>query len=149
MKTARFFTSAICCLLIFAAGVVRAADEKEKGTPEAPSSAKVIAGTYYRGDGLGYNISLTLSEDGKYTAEWHGCVGKYGEASGKWGLNDKQITLTPSKEEGMMKGHLQTLDVMKFRGDWILVPTAKGEREFYDKWGVERSSCFQKREKIK
>jgi hypothetical protein len=149
MKTARCFTSAICYLLIFAVGVVWATDEKEKGTPEVPSSAKAVAGSYYRGDGLGYNISLILKEDGKYTTEWHGCLGKYGEASGKWSLNDKSITFTPSKEEGMMKGYLRSLDIMKFTGDWILVPTEKRDREFYDKWGVNRSSCFQKREKIK
>ena len=148
MKTACFFTSAICCFSILAGAVVWAAEEKEKGTPEAPSSGKAIAGTYYRGNGLSYNISLTLKDDGKYAAEWRGCLGKYGEASGKWSLNDKRITFTPSKEEGMMKGHLRNLAVIKFKADWILVPTDKRDREIYDKRGVYRYSCFQKKEKI-
>ena len=149
MKTQRLIASAVSSLaLVLGAALGLAADEKEKGTPGAPSNAKSVAGTYYRGDGLGYNVSLTLKENGKYTAEWHGCLGKYGDGSGKWSVTNKRITFTPSKEEGMMKGHLQSLDVLKFKGDWILVPIDKRDREFYDKWGVSRLSCFQKREKI-
>jgi hypothetical protein len=128
---------------------IYATDGREKGSPEAPTSTKAVAGNYYRGDGLGYNISLTLKENGKYTAEWHGCLGKYGEASGTWSLTDKRITFTPTKEENLMQGYLRSLDVLKFKGDWIFVPTEKGDRESYDKSGVSRSSCFQKKEKIK
>ena len=150
MKTQRLITSTIGCLvLIFSTAAIYAAEEREKGTPEAPKSAKAVSGTYYRGDGLGYNVSLTLKENGKYTAEWHGCLGKYGEASGTWSLADKRITFAPAKEEDAMKGHLRSLDVLKFKGDWIFVPTEKRDREFYDKWGVSRSSCFQRKEKIK
>ena len=94
-------------------------------------------------------MSLNLKEDGKYTSEWHGCLGKYGEASGTWSFKDKRITFTPAKEEELMKGYLWSLDVLKFKGDWILVPTEKGEREWYDKNGVSRFSCFQKQERIK
>lgn len=121
------------------------AASEQWGTPGTPSNAVAVAGSYYRGDGLGYNVSLTLEANGNYSAEWHGCLGKYGEASGKWSLADARITFTPSKEEDMMKGHLKSLDVLKFQGDWILVPTEKHEREFYDKMGVSRFSCFQKK----
>jgi hypothetical protein len=119
-----------------------ASDEKEVGTPEAPPNTKAVAGSYYRGDGTGYNIYLTLKANGKYTAEWHGCVGKYGEAAGRWVLDDKHIVFKPTKEEGMMKGHLKVLDVLKYKDRWIFVPT--DDREFYDKWGVSSYSCFQK-----
>ncbi|MBI2437640.1 MAG: hypothetical protein HYV36_02345 [Lentisphaerae bacterium] len=146
MKTHRILTVAAgCVVLMLGLCVAFAGDEKEKGTPEAPPNAKAIAGSYYRGDGTGYNIYLILKADGKYTAEWHGCLGKYGEASGKWSLNDKSITLKPSKEDGMMKGHLKTLHVLKLKGQWIFVPA--DDREFYDKWGVSRYSCFQKQDK--
>jgi len=36
-------------------------DGKEKGTPESPPDAKAVAGSYYRGDGAGYNVYLTLN----------------------------------------------------------------------------------------
>ena len=121
------------------------ADDTEKGTPEAPRDAKAVAGSYYRGDGIGYNIYLTLKENGEYTAEWHGCLGKYGEASGQWTLTDKRIVFRPAKEEDMMKGHLKSLDVLRYKGQWIFVPS--DDHEFYDKYGVSRYSCFQKQEK--
>ena len=125
--------------------VARAGDEKEKGTPAAPANAKDVAGSYYRGDGTGYNIYLTLKENGKYTAEWHGCLGKYGEASGQWTLADKRVVFKPAKEKDMMKGHLKSLDVLRYKGQWIFVPS--DDREFYDKYGVTRYACFQKQEK--
>ena len=119
------------------------AGDIEKGEPAGPPDAKAVAGSYYRGDGLGYNITLTLKENGSYSAEWHGCLGKYGDASGTWKLSDKRIVLNPKKERDMMKGHLKTLDVLKFKGAWIFVRA--DDREFYDKHGVSRFSCFQKR----
>jgi len=44
-----------------------------------------------------------------------------------------------------MKGHLKTLDILKFKGAWVFVPA--DDRDFYGKWGVTRYSCFQKQEK--
>ena len=115
----------------------------QKGTLERPTDAKTLAGRYYRGDGTGYNIYLTLNPEGKYTAEWHGCMGTYGEATGDWKLNDTQIVFIPSKETDMMRSHLRSLEVLKFRGRWIFLSTDKDDREFYDKWGVSAYSCFQ------
>ncbi len=102
-------------------------------------------GSYYQGDGLGYNINLTLKVNGEYSAECHGCLGKYGEAAGQWTLKDKQIAFQPSKETGMMKGHLKTLDILRFHKRWIFVPA--DERDFYDQRGISRLSCFQIKEK--
>jgi len=120
------------------------AGEIEKGMSEAPPNAKAVAGVYYCGDGLGYNVTLTLKDNGIYSGEWHGCLGKYGEASGTWKLSEKSIVLTPKKEKDMMKGHLKILDVMKYKGGWIFVRA--DNRDFYDKHGVSRYSCFQKRQ---
>src|SRR5262249_7592960 len=114
MKTHGCFLVALSCIiLVFGVCACFAGEDKEKGTLEAPRNAKAVAGSYYRGDGTGYNIYLTLDADGKYKAEWRGCLGKYGEASGQWTLKDKQITFKPSKEQDMMKGHLKSLDVLK------------------------------------
>ena len=109
----------------------------------------ILAGAYYCGDGLGLNLTLNLKENGQYTAEWHGCLGKYGEASGTWSLKDKGISFSPLSEKDMMKGLLKRLDVMKHEGDWILAPTEGPAREDYEKSGVSRSNCFQKLEKIR
>src|SRR5262245_52926145 len=109
------------------------AGDNEKGEPAAPPAAKAVVGSYYCGDGLGYNVTLTLKEAGTYSAEWHGCLGKYGDASGSWKLSDKRIVLTPKKERDIMKGHLKTFDVLKYKGGWIFVRA--DDREFYDKHG--------------
>ena len=137
---------AFSCLMFHASGFA-GPSENEKGTPEAPNNAKSVVGDYYRGDGTGYNIYLTLKENGDYSAKWRGCLGEYGTASGKWSLNDKTIALSPTKEERMMQGHLKNLHVLKFHGNWILVPY--NDRDFYDKHGVSRYSCFQKSDEKK
>jgi len=129
--------------LFIAAGHVLAGGI-EKGVPEAPPNTKAVAGSYYCGDGTGYNVTLALKNDGTYSGEWHGCLGKYGDASGNWKLSDKRIILTPKKETGMMQGHLKALDVLKYKDGWIFVRA--NDRDFYDKHGVSRYSCFQKRE---
>jgi hypothetical protein len=113
----------------------------------APADTKALAGNYYRGDGLGYNVTLVLRESGEYSSEWHGCLGKYGEAAGKWKLQGERVTFTPSTEKDMMVGHLKTLDVVKIDGEWILVPTDKEDRKFFDEHGASRFTCFQKAKK--
>lgn len=129
---------------LFIAVACAPAAEIEKGEPAAPPDTKAVAGSYYCGDGLGYNVTLTLKEDGSYSAEWHGCLGKYGDASGRWKLLDRRIVFTPKKETDMMKDHLKTLDVLKYKGGWIFVRA--DHRDFYDQHGVSRYSCFQKTE---
>jgi hypothetical protein len=129
--------------LLFAVACALAGDI-EKGEPAVPTNTMAVAGSYYCGDGTGYNVTLTLKKDGSYSAEWHGCLGKYGDASGSWKLSDKRIVLTPKKEAGMMQGHLRTLDVLKYKGSWIFVRA--DDKDFYDKHGVSRYSCFQKRD---
>src|SRR2546423_13368242 len=119
MKTTRTLAIAVGILFLSLGAILApCAEEPEKGTPEARANAKAVAGNYYRGDGTGYNIYLTLKEKGKYMAEWHGCLGKYGEAAGQWTLADKRITLKPTKEKDMMEGHLKSLDVLKFKREW-------------------------------
>jgi hypothetical protein len=132
-----------CVALLFTGHIL--AGNVEKGVPETPPNAKAIAGDYYCGDGTGYNVFLSLKENGSYAGVWRGCLGKYGEASGKWKISDKRVVLTPKNEKGMMKSHLRQLDALKYNGGWIFVRS--NEREFYDKYGVSRYSCFQRMEK--
>jgi hypothetical protein len=129
----------------------------EKGTPEAPVNAPAIEGVYYRGNGLSYNLELTLRPGGEYTAKWDSCLYKAGKVSGTWKLSDKRIVFAPAMEGEMLRGRLEALDVLKFKGEWILVPiidvtdvadAADAGRRFYDtlyeREGVTPLSCFQR-----
>jgi hypothetical protein len=132
--------------LIYAAdsGSAPGNSEKEKGFPQAPPNAQALAGTYYRGRGLAYNLELALQLNGEYTAKWDSCLYKPGVAAGKWSLSDKQITFTPPMEGEMLRGPIETLTILKFKSEWILVPTDEQSRRFYDQEGVTSFSCFQR-----
>jgi hypothetical protein len=149
MKSLRhtlIIAAALC--LTMPASLPQAAEIK-KGTPENPPNAAAVAGTYYCGDGLRFNITLTLNTNGTYAAEWHGCLIELGGTSGRWKLLGKRIVLTPAQESDDTKvkaktlGKLAALDVLKFNGDWIFVRA--DDRKSYDERGVIDSSCFQRR----
>jgi hypothetical protein len=106
-----------------------------------------VAGNYYRGNGTGYNINLDLRPDGSYDANWRGCLGVYGTARGHWTVDGEHVLLTPTKETDMMRGHLKRLDFATHEGRLILLPS--NDREFYDKHGASRFSCFQRTEVLK
>ena len=119
-----------------------------KGTSETPPNAGAIAGAYYRGNGLSYNLELTLKAGGQYTAKWDSCLYKSGETSGTWKLSGRRILFAPAIESEMLRGRLETLDVLKFEGEWILAPVADAERKFhetlYETEGVTPLSSFQR-----
>ena len=109
------------------------------------TASRELPGSYYRGDGRGYNIYLDLLPDGTYTAEWQGCLGLYGTARGAWKRENKKIVFSPSEEKNMMKGHLRELHIT--HGYWrpVLVPDLNDE--LYRKAGVNKYTAFQKRNK--
>lgn len=138
--------------LIFTTAVAWAEDEKQWGTPEAPPSAKAICGDYYCGDGFDLNFSLAVKDDGKYSVVWSGCTGKLGEVSGNWTLTGRRIALSLPEDKGMravleVEGFLK-LEVLKFKGEWILVPVDGAVRRLYSRRGITVSSCFQKKAKF-
>jgi hypothetical protein len=77
---------------------------------------------WYRGDGLGYTITLILGEDGTYDARWSGCLGEYGSSKGVWVDQGSEISLAAEHEAGMMQGHLRSLRKLTVRGTDVLVP---------------------------
>lgn len=76
----------------------------------------VLAGVYQSEVGL-YVITLSLLPNGTYLAKWDADIGSIGRASGSWVVVDKEIRLSPKREEGRpMIGYLRTLLMREFRG---------------------------------
>lgn len=67
-------------------------------TGNAPSVPKSgIPGTYYFGDGLGVNCSLSLTSKGRFRFGWSGCLGEYDRNEGTWSLDGDIVVLKPKK----------------------------------------------------
>jgi hypothetical protein len=114
------------------------AGEIEKGVPEAPPNAKAVVGTY--GFTLLHtSMVITLKDNGHYFADESGCMGKLGKVSGTWKLSDKTITLSPEKGTDYLMDNFRTLEVLKYKGNWIFLDP--GYRVTYENVGV--SACFQ------
>ena len=116
----------------------------EKGTPETPSGAAAVAGTYCCLDGKAYRVVLTLDSNGTYWVKGSSCLKDKGEASGAgtWKLTERRMVLTPSRETGWMKKEPKTFDVFRFKNDWIFVRA--DWPDYYNEHGVTAVSCFQK-----
>lgn len=80
------------------------------------------AGTYYYGDGLGVNASLTLAPGGGFAFEWSGCMGVY----------DRNFGAVFTTERGSLKLQLTYENSRKgFQGvAEELVPISWGERHY-------------------
>lgn len=107
-----------------------------------PSRAVALAGSYYRGDHTGYNIYLDLLANGRYDAQWHGCLGVYGTARGTWTVIDDRVVLSPSKETDMMKGHLRELHIVQHEGQTVFVPDLHDD--YYQKYGPNEYAAFHR-----
>ncbi len=112
------------------------------GVTVAPANSDSLVGKYYSVDGLGMNVVLTLNVDSTYSADWHGCLGKYGDASGLWNISDTLLILTPANEDGAMTGYLRAFIVQRFEDVWILIRPE--DFPDYQKRGVSRYVCYQK-----
>ena len=145
MKTLpRMLLGAVVLALTLAATLVHGA-KVEKGEPEAPANAALIAGTYRCHDGCGaYDVTLTFKADGTYSAKGTSCLRNKGAASGAggWKLTGNRIVLIPSQETEWMKTEPKTFNVLRFKGDWILVRA--DWPDYYNEHGVTDGSCFQR-----
>ena len=101
-----------------------------------------LVGSYYRGDGTGYNVYVRLERSGSYTARWEGCLGTYGTARGAWSLRGSRITFRPTKETDMMKKHLRVLHIVTQNGGFALVPDLSDN--YYRKYGADEYAAFHK-----
>ncbi len=139
-----FVCTALALLLAGGQCLPSLAAEIQKGVPETPSSATAVAGTYLCHEGAAYYVTLTLNTNGTYWANGRSCLKNKGDAGGvgTWKLTGQTIALTPSKEDGWMTGEPKVFDVLKFKGDCILVRA--DWPDYYNEHGVTDVSCFQK-----
>ena len=122
----------LCSLLVACANRV---------SSSAPVSTEQLVGKWYRGDGTGYNVVLTLNRDLSYNAVWFSDGGILGDARGSWKFTRTKLILLLSEEKHMKHIHLRTLDVLPNKQGVVLV--APEDRKLFDKWGAESSLyCF-------
>lgn len=88
-----------------------------------------LFGEWVRSGELGYSVSMKLSADHSYTAEWFGCaVGPngpipYGSARGTWKLDGNRLVIAPEKESEDVRGNLETLELRMTEAKPTLWPT--------------------------
>lgn len=105
-------------------------------------NGKQFVGTYYRGDGTGFNLTLTLKSNGHFDCRWTGCLGVYGTSTGTWKVEGDEIQMSTLTAKGMMEDKpIGTLTITTNLGNTFLVQN--NDREFYDEHGPSRYSCFQ------
>lgn len=59
-----------------------------------------VAGTYYLGDGLGINCSLTIRPEGRFSFGWRGCLGVYDQNAGGARVVAGHLILSPERPNG-------------------------------------------------
>jgi len=77
--------SRLTALLVLCLSLVGAA------RPVATDSG--LAGTYYRGRGLGFGNTLEIARDGTFHFRWTGCLGTYAESTGTVSRQGNELVL--------------------------------------------------------
>lgn len=107
MRSTRTFVLAGSILFLFllacleGVGISMAGADRPLPAP-LPGLAE-IAGSYYRGDGLGFNQTLDLAESGTFTYEWRGCLGVYDQAQGRVTRNGDEIVLVADGKKPVIR----------------------------------------------
>src|SRR3982751_354371 len=52
-----------------------------------------VVGSYYHGDGLGTNCTLTIGENGRFSYKWTGCLGVYEQSEGQVEIGGGRVLL--------------------------------------------------------
>ena len=137
---------AACCLVVLMA--CRSYDGiRDVEVPQTVPKHAVL-GSFYEGDGLGFNLCLTIGSNGAYSCEWWGCMGLYGASTGRWSIASNRLSLTPSMESGMLKDHpLRALDVLLISNNIAFVDAVNNE--LFPKQGPSRYSCFSREDETR
>ena len=109
----------LCSLLVSCANSI---------SPSSPIPAKRLVGKWYSGT-TGSIVFLTLNRDSTYEADREGCMGPLSFTRGNWKLSQTTLTLTPTEETGMLHGDIPSLDVLRYKRGYALVPP-KNRKDF-------------------
>jgi hypothetical protein len=101
-----------------------------------------LVAEYYGGDGLGYNLLLSLREDGTFSCKWTGCLGDYGNASGVWSRSGDRVSFVSRQATGMLENYLRGAMVVDGGESPALV--LDQEKDFYHKHGLSRYAALQR-----
>ena len=116
-------------------------------TVEMQMATSSLVGKYYRGDGLGFNLHLTLKRKGTFECTWTGCLGVYGKCSGTWTLKENEIHIQTKTADGMFdRSPLGSFQVTQREGKTIFIDSS--DKEFFEKWGPSRYACFHREDQI-
>jgi hypothetical protein len=103
---------------------------------------RALAAEYSCGDGLGYNLVLTLLDDGTFTCKWTGCLGDYGAAKGLWSRSADRVTFVSREATGMLQNYLRgALVVEGFESPALVLDQ---HQAFYLKYGLSRHAALQR-----
>jgi hypothetical protein len=97
------------------------------------------AGTYYRGDGLGLNVSVTLAPHGGFAYTWTGCLGRYDANYGRVHEANGRIALDaelPARGRGIAREYVLVL----WSGRHYLVGVDQA-KEFVNAVNAGREPC--------
>lgn len=75
-----------------------------------------LPGSYYSGDGLGRNVTVVLAADGRFSSNWQGCLGLYGQAHGTWQLDGERLLFNPLDEDDALAGYLREATTVRHEG---------------------------------
>jgi len=100
-------TAAILFLALLAClgglGISIAGADRPVQAPSPSSGLDEIAGSYYQGDGLGFNLSLEITASGTFTYEWRGCLGIYDQAQGRVTRSGDEIVLVAGGDKPVVR----------------------------------------------
>lgn len=101
-----------------------------------------LVADYYTGDGMGYNLDLSLLADGTYSCTWTGCMGPYGNASGVWARSGDSVSFINRESTGALTNYLRGATVVD-GGRFPALVLEQGQ-EYYRKYGLDEYSALQR-----
>lgn len=139
------FRMGIVVLVCVAAGITACRKYEDLPNVTVPRTVSVdsVFGRFYRGNGLGYNLLLTLDATSRYSCDWYGCLGTMGVSTGAWSIVGNKLMLYPLMETGNLKERpLRTLDVLLVSNEVVLVKA--DDKAAFLKFGPSSYSCFSR-----
>lgn len=122
----------ICVISILAFVMLGCGGRKPPPLPAATAVDDSLVGAYYQGDGLGYNLRLSLQPNGEFSCSWTGCLGDYGSTKGIWGRSGDTVVVSAAKSDGMfLDSPLTNMRIVRLDGEPYLLQ--KPDIEFMEK----------------